>query len=211
MITTNRINIILVLVAIFFLILGTNRIDKRHFETAQDALTSVYNDRVLAQDYIYKMNNLVHEKRIQFINGNTSSSPDTNREIQVHIDLYSDTELTRTERETFKNFKDDFEKLKIKESNYFKKVNDLSGSFSSSSSELQKPVIENLKSLQTDLDNLALVQVTESKNVMRNAQKSLDVNKFISNMEIYALLVIGIIILFVIFYRIKKSSPNIGE
>jgi len=201
---SSQLNIVLVLLAVFLLIYGTNRIDKRHFETAQNAINSVYKDRVLAQDYIYKMNNLIHKKQSQLIEDSRAINSSTNKDIETLIALFSETELTRNELNTFNSFRTGFEKLKSKEARFNKKIKAQLNNEHTDKVNDKNPFEEDLAALQKDLDNLALIQVSESKSVMTIAQKSLNSNQLLSTMEIYALLVVGIIILAVTFYRIEK-------
>lgn len=205
MTTSNRINIVLALVAVFLLILGTNRIDKRHFETAQNAVKSVYKNRVLAQNYIYKMNNLIHKKQRHLMEGADVMNASVNKEIETLITLFSETKLTADELSTFENFTTDFENLKKKETRYFENKNTQTENQSNDRPSFKTPFDENIEELQTDLNNLALIQVSETKHVLGFAQKSLNSNKLISNLEVYFLLIIGIIIMFFTFYRFKKS------
>ena len=203
----SRLNIVLGLIAVFLLILGTNRIDKRHFETAQTAVTSVYEDRVLAQDYIYKLSNLIHKKQLNFQNGSETVNNSINKEVQTLIDLFSETKLTINESKTFKDLKSDFESLKSKENSYYKSMKNIE--FTDSTAPAAPTALYNeLATLQSDLDNLALIQVGESKSVLSTAQKSLDMSNLMSSMEVYSLLVIGIIILVATFYRVGKSRVS---
>ncbi|AGC75872.1 hypothetical protein LX97_00556 [Nonlabens dokdonensis] len=203
----SRLNIVLGLIAVFLLILGTNRIDKRHFEAAQTAVTSVYEDRVLAQDYIYKLSNLIHKKQLNFQNGSETVNNSINKEVQTLIDLFSETKLTINESKTFKDLKSDFESLKSKENSYYKSMKNIE--FTDSTAPAAPTALYNeLATLQSDLDNLALIQVGESKSVLSTAQKSLDMSNLMSSMEVYSLLVIGIIILVATFYRVGKSRVS---
>ncbi|WP_179007107.1 hypothetical protein [Winogradskyella forsetii] len=202
---SSQINIVLALVAVFLLIFGTNRMDKRHFETAQNAVTSVYYDRVLAQDYIYKMNNLIHKKQKQLAEDSKTIALSTNKEIETLITSFSETELTRNELHTFNNFKSGFKKLKSKETRFNENMNAQSKKGHTDDIDKKNLFDKDLIGLKKDLDNLALIQVSESKNIMSIAQKSLNSNLLLSTMEIYALLVVGIIILAVTFYRIEKQ------
>ncbi|MBF4984339.1 hypothetical protein FNJ87_08380 [Nonlabens mediterrranea] len=204
--TSGRINITLGLLAVFLLILGTNRLDKRHFETAQSVVTSIYNDRVVAQDYIYKMNNLIHEKQHHYMQPSYTTNLNINKELDILINLFAGTELTANEDKTFQTFITNYELLKKKEETYFKKINEQSKLSSTGNSIYLIPFYEESEVLKSDLNNLAFIQVTESKNIIGIAQKSLNNNQLISSMEIYSLLVIGIIILVIIFYRIEKSK-----
>jgi hypothetical protein len=205
---SSRINIVLALVAIFLVILGTNRIDERHFKISQNAVTSVYNDRILAQDYIYKMNNLIHKKQRQLWEGSQTIDVNINNEIETYIDLFADTKLTPNELKTFKRFRTDFENLKFNETKILKNVNEYEGNESFDKNSLASRFDENIKALQTDLNNLSLIQVSETKNILGVAQKSLNTIKLLSRMEIYVMLVVGIIILFFTFYKIGKLKDR---
>ena len=196
---SSRLNTILAFLAVFLLILGTNRIDKRHFDIAQNALITVYKDRVLAKDYIYKINNLVHEKEDHFEDESHNISID--KQIETLLNLFSITKLTQNEVKAFESFKHNFEKIKSLEIQHYSK----SDRSTESNALTKKKFYDLIDALQTDLDNLALIQVSETKNITSVAQKSLDVNSVISNMEIYSLLIIGIVIIFIVFYRIKTK------
>mgnify|MGYP000262379828 CR=1 FL=1 len=60
--TSQRIQIGLVLAMAFLLVLGSNRLDQRHFSTIQTTVNSVYKDRVVVQDFIYQLTNIFHKK-----------------------------------------------------------------------------------------------------------------------------------------------------
>lgn len=188
---SNRVNIGLSLAIVFLLVLATNRIDKSHFNTVQNTLTSLHNDRVVAQEYVYKMSGIIHEKRLILLDTTSIvTQGELNNQFETLIAVFSSTKLTRNESKTFKNLQNDFEKLKVEEQK------------KSSNAKLE---LKLLKTLETDIDNLSLIQISESKNLINLAQKSLDNNTLISNLEIGFLILIGFILQFTIFYRIKKT------
>ncbi|WP_445737260.1 hypothetical protein [Mariniflexile sp.] len=188
--TSNQINIGFALLVVFLLVLATNRIDKRHFETVQHSLSTVYKDRVVAQDYIYRMNTILHKKEIQLLYSNSTNGRNAmNKEFQTLMDVFSTTKLTLKESKVFESLKENFKKLKIKEQ-----------------TSANKEVINYLESLRTDLNNLELIQVSESKQMTDIAQKSLNNNKLISQLEIGFLILVGVLFQFIIFYRVKKSK-----
>ncbi|WP_435416428.1 hypothetical protein [Polaribacter aestuariivivens] len=195
--TTNRINIGLSLAIVFLLVLATNRIDKRHFETVQNTLNTIHNDRILAQDYVYKMSGILHQKRILLLDSTAIEKEIVlNTQFETLIDVFAKTKLTTNESKKFKSLQKNFNELnKIEQSNFN------SGNY--------KNVTKYLDALETDLNNLALIQVSESKNLISIAQKSLDNNKFISNLEIGFLILVGFIVQFVIFYRVKKQKNKL--
>lgn len=190
---SNRINVGFALLVVFLLIFATNRIDKRHFETVQDTLITVYKDRVVAQDYVYKMNNIMHKKQFQLLDPTSASNQDNlNKEFATLIDVFSTTKLTRQESKTFDNLKQNFETLKQNEG---KAESGLKG----------KIILDNINSIKTDLNKLALIQVSESKTKIGVAQKTLDTNNLMSRLEIVFLILIGIIFQFAVFYNVKKT------
>jgi hypothetical protein len=93
--------------------------------------------------------------------------------------------------------KDDFEKLLLTE----KKV--------SEGQQDKKLVIENLKIIKEDLITLSKIQTSESKQLTSLAQKSLDTNNLMSNFEIGFILLIGLLLQFTIFYRVKKTKTTV--
>ena len=190
---SNRLNVGFALLVVFLLVFATNRIDQRHFDTVQDTLTTVYKDRVVAQDYVYKMNNIIHKKRLQLQDSNsTENQNNLNKEFATLIDVFSTTKLTPKESKTFKDLQQNFETLKRNEGK-------------ADNQNSNKKLIENINAIETDLDNLALIQLSESKYKVGIAQKSLDTNNFMSTLEIVFLVLIGVIVQFVVFHRVKKS------
>ena len=101
--------------------------------------------------------------------------------------------------------KENFDASKSKEAAFFVADED------EIKSKVLAAVNYSLDALTTDLDNLALIQVSETKLITSNAQKSLDTNKLMSNMEIWFLLIIGISVQFIIFYRTKKTTKEISS
>ncbi len=197
----NRTNIILGLIAVFLLVLGTNRIDKSHFKTVQDAITSVYEDRVIAQDYIYKMSLLTRQKEEQYQdNADRRSIIATNETFQNIIQQFSQTKLTIKETEYLSNLRETFAAIVAQENQYFK-----NNTTNLDLARLSNNAARDLEDLQKELNALAKIQISESKNITLTAQKSLSMNNIISWLEIGILIVIGIIIQYIIFYRVKKK------
>ena len=116
------------------------------------------------------------------------------------VDVFGTTKLTRNESKIFNSLKEDFEKIKSIEK-----------SREDNSKKFLKVERGYLKGIKTDLDNLSIIQMSESKNLIDLAQKSLDNNSFISKLEIGFLILIGIVLQFLLFYRVKKQDKNIEE
>ena len=192
-----KFNLALALLAVFFLILATNLVDRRHFETAQEALTSVYEDRVVAQHYIFEISTIVYQKEQQFIENNTNKwSVENDARIEELMEKFAGTKLTTSERRQFESLKEHLTTLERIETKY--RENSINNN--------TQVIPEIFKYIKNDLNDLAETQILESKSKMFLAQKSLNTTNLLSNLELGLLIIVGIAIQFVIFYRIKKTS-----
>ena len=188
----NRINIGLGLTMVFLLVLATNRIDKKHFDVVQNSITTLHKDRILAQDYVYKMNGIIYEKRLILADSNsTNIKKGLNKQFKTLIEVFSTTKLTINESKNFESLLENFERLQKAETSNNK------------SSEIE---LDYLKAIKTDLDNLAMIQISESKNIIGLTQKSLNNKNLISKLEIGFLIWLVILFKIFIFYRVK--NPN---
>lgn len=194
----NRINIGFALTIVLLLVFATNRIDKRHFDTVQNAVTTLHTDRVLAQDFIYKMNTIIYEKQLLILD-ESANYIDFNNDFHILLENFSNTKLTTKEAKIFDRLKTDFNELIITE----KKA--IEGSIE------KEVLIASLNTIKIDLVRLSEIQISESKHLTSLAQKSLDTTNLMSNLEIGFIILIGLLLQFTIFYRVKKSKNKVNE
>ena len=192
-----KFNLAFALLSIFLLVLATNLIDKRHFNTAQEVITTVYEDRIVAQHYIYQMNSVVHEKKVNFLINNTNGFVKKDVLIKGLIDKFGLTQLTLEEKKHFGSLRRNISLLE-------RKTNEQTN-FSISE---KSTVLSIFDDIEVDLNQLANIQVSEGKRRISIAQKSLDTTNLLSNIELGFLIVLGIAIQFVLFYRVKKTSQK---
>ena len=192
-----KFNLAFALLTIFILVLATNLIDKRHFNTAQEVITTVYEDRIVAQHYIYQMNSVIHEKKVNFLINNTNGFVKKDVLLKGLIDKFGLTQLTVEEKRRFESLRKHISLLERKTN---EKIN---FTFSEKST-----VLSILDDIEVDLNQLANIQVSEGKRRISIAQKSLDTTNLLSNIELGFLIVLGIAIQFVLFYRVKKTSQK---
>lgn len=196
--TARRINTILALAVVFLLVLATNRIDQHHFKTAQKSVSEVFNDRVLVQDYIFKISSLLRKKQLALSDSSSSYIRKRNQDniqIESNIVKFENTRLTPSEHSVLRSFKEDFKALKS-----------IEGSFSGTKSSKTYELKNLLKVLQAKLVELSEIQVEESRRLTREAQKSLDMSNLLANLEIFFLIVIGVVLQFLVFYKSKKLA-----
>ena len=60
--------------------------------------------------------------------------------------------------------------------------------------------------MSASLIDLSKIQISASKDLTHSAQKSLEVSELLSNLEIIFLIITGIAIQFILFYRVRKTN-----
>lgn len=187
----------LILAMAFLLVLGSNRLDKRHFETVQNTVNSVYQDRVVVQDFIYQLNKIFHAKELELARtGQFTLDDSRNGKIRQLLDNFATTELTSKESNLLNDLDLAFETLvKVEEPN------------GDESKDKVVRVGQQLDEIQKKLDGLAQIQLNESGQLTQLSNKSLGMNTLMSNLEIAFLIFIGLLMLALIFYPSK--SPEI--
>ncbi|MFD2825700.1 MCP four helix bundle domain-containing protein [Leeuwenhoekiella polynyae] len=194
-----RINTILALSVVFLLVLATNKIDQHHFETAQKSVNEVFEDRVLVQDYIFSISNMLAAKRLALKDSAISKKLlENNEKIAKLLSDFQNTKLTGKESSQLRGLQESFEKIQILEPQIIQQTANFE--------RLKTEIFNTLDTMQDALVTLSKIQVHESENLMHSAQKSLNTSKLISTLEIGFLIVIGIVIQITLFYRVKKSS-----
>lgn len=201
--TTNRINITLALLAVFLLVLGTNRLDNQHFNTVQDALKTIYKDRVVAQDYLFQMNTIVHEKRMLYLsNNNIVVNPSLNEDFSELTTLFNKTKLTSKEAYTLRILIEDIDKYRQQEKQFNKIL------LANPAAKPSQKFFETINELEKSIIKLSEIQVRETKRTIDLAQKSLDNTSMLATIEVWFLVIVGIAIQFVVFYRTSKKAAQ---
>ena len=112
-----RINTIVALLVVFLLVLATNRVDQHHFETAQKSVNEVFEDRVLVQDYIFSISNMLVAKRLALKDGAISNRlVKNNEEITKLLSDFQNTKLTSKESNQLRGLQESFQKIQVLES-----------------------------------------------------------------------------------------------
>ena len=195
-----RIQVGLILGIAFLLVLGTNRLDKRHFSTVQTTVNSVYKDRVIVQNLIYKLNAIFHAKELRFIlKKDFNTIPDENKKAEELFSDFAATKLTSKEKNVLDNLQDQFQNLKILETNLFQNAEALQGNHQTSAERM-------LSKINQNLNVLAKIQLEESRELTELSNKSLGMTILLSKLEVAFLILIGIAMLTLIFYPIKTEE-----
>ena len=193
-----RIRIGVILMVVFLLVFATNRMDNNHFRTVQKSLNTVYEDRILAKDYLYKISHQVQKKKEDIqsyeLDELSSFNKIINDSIQVLIHHFGQTELTENESLVFESLQTHIRSLNEYESKLLRNEF-LNSDFNKTESERY------FSAIFGDIDSLFKVQIEESNRVISNSNRTINTSNLISRVEIGALILIGLLMQLLIFLR----------
>ena len=188
----------LILAMAFLLVLGSNRLDQRHFSTVQNTVNSVYKDRVVVQDLIYQINNTFHEKELRYaLDDDFKDTAAENQKVEQLLTDFAMTKLTQNESNLLNELNRRFSELQALEKKLAKPANALEA-------DLGIVAIKKLGQMQQNLDALAKIQLSESEQLTELSNKSLGMNILLSKLEVAFLILFAVAMLFLIFYPQKK-------
>lgn len=189
------------LTVIFVFLFIKNVSDKRHFNELGDSFSAVYEDRLLAESYIYEMSNHLSRKKLLVDDCNTKDELDQIRDkIKAHniaieslIGSYQKTRLTPTEEVLFKDFK-----KKIADGLALEQKH-LHQSGLTLAENSRQILDEAFYSVLNTLNHLSNIQITEGAKLNKTSQKIVLGSASDTHFELTLLIVLGTIILTLIF------------
>ncbi|MDP5092368.1 MAG: MCP four helix bundle domain-containing protein [Polaribacter sp.] len=197
----DKVKWVLGILMVFVLIITTNLLDKNNFIRVKDSVVSIYEDRLIANDLIFEIAKSIKQKEIAIVTSNATFFDETNKSenknIQFYIDKYEETKLTSEERTVFNQFKANIDNLKIKESEFVQNgMND--------KSNLLKLLFE----IDENLYDLTKIQLNEGRKQMSISQKAIDTVELFTQIEIYLLVFLAIVVQVIVMYNPKKEKSK---
>ena len=193
----NKIKWVLGILMVFILIITTNLIDRTNFTQIRDSAVTIYEDRLLAKNYIFEISKLIHKKELALAKEDAAFFKQGNKlinsSIKDYIDKFENTKLTTKENKVFENFKNDFQNLEESESKFLS--NNDNGS---------KKIESLITKLKTNLDDLSHIQINEGKRQISISEKAISTVELFTRLEIYILIFLAIVIQIVVMYTPKK-------
>ena len=195
----NKVKWILGILMIFVLIIATNLIDKNNFERVRDSVVTIYEDRLIANDLIFEMLKSVQQKELAvslsdstfFKNQNSK----VNDNLQSLVSRFEQTKLTLEEAQVFNDLKSNVQSLL-----------DSEGQFSNSNYTDNSKVVSDIESLKTNLNDLSKIQLNEGSRQMSISRRALDTVELFTQIEIYILVFLAILIQIIVIYNPKEKS-----
>lgn len=177
----NKLTASAVLLTLCLLVLLSNYLDRLHTKNVTNAISTLYEDRLLAEEYIFKMTSTIYQVREVLQTGESADAKVTAisnlmNEFADAYQAYSKTKLTATEKNISTELNGYFAQLKQTFAN-----------------NQYVPSVDTDKALSS-LGRLSTVQLEESKLIMKNVELQYATIKASSQFAF----AIGIIILLVL-------------
>lgn len=193
----NKIKWVLAVLLVFFLILATNFIDKNNFNRIKDSIVNIYEDRLLAKGILFDMSMLVNEKylavRTQDDSFTVAQNNKLNAQINKLVNEFKTTKLISEEQEIFDELSLNIEEVNALENDSI--VNN-------------EVIAEKLDEVKYNLVQLSKIQLEEGKRQMFLGKKAIDSVELLSQIEVYCLIFLAIIIQIIVLSGFKKKKKS---
>jgi hypothetical protein len=194
----NKVKWVLGILMIFILIVATNLIDKNNFVRVKDSVVAIYEDRLIANDLIYEISNSIQEKEIAVAVSDSVFFLDRNKQISKDIQgfvyRFEQTKLTTKERQVFNDFKKNLESLRNFET-----------AFIQSKFVQNTALVKRISEVKDNLYDLSKIQLDEGKKQMSISEKAISSVELFTQIEIYILIFLAILIQIIVIYKPKDS------
>ncbi|MHB0756026.1 MCP four helix bundle domain-containing protein [Polaribacter sp. M15] len=196
----DKIKWILGVLIIFVLIITTNLIDKDNFTRVKDTAITIYEDRLIAKDLIFKVSNKINTKEVAIVSSDLDffkhENSSVNKEIDQLLFSFEQTNLTTEESYVFNNLKEQISALTKLENASLNDVN----------SANRKNYLNIILQIKKSLKNLSEIQIREGGRLMSVSKKALSTIELFTQIEIYFLVFLAVIVQIIIIYNPKKKE-----
>lgn len=194
----NKFKWILGILLVFVIIVTTNLIDRSNFIKVRDSVVSIYEDRLVANELIYQMCKAIHQKELAVAKSDSEFYEEKNSALNSHIEellaQFSKTGLTSDERRILAYLRSELDKL------YAGEAQMVASEFQTTSE-----VSRFIYNIQDKLDDLSEIQLHEGSRQMSISQKAVDAVKLFTQLEIYVLIFLAIVIQVIVMYKPKTE------
>ncbi|WP_424964349.1 MCP four helix bundle domain-containing protein [Ekhidna sp.] len=183
----------MVLFSILLIIVMIGYTHKKNLSDLEETVTSIYEDRLVANEYIFELSRKIENKKWLITNNHNASQEMTllNYEIDILIDAFEKTDLTVEENKLWEKLKreltlaDEFENQILH--NQASKQRIL----------LQKHLDDQYELIHSDLVGLSHIQLQEGKSLVDNSKKILASNSISGRLEIALMIIVLLIFLMI--------------
>ena len=187
------------ILGVFLLVLATNLIDRNNFMRVEESVDNIYNERLLAKELLMDVSLKLHKKELAYSLNDTTylktKNDAINTEITQLLEKFDRVGSTKREDLILHNLNENHNKLMA-----------LQSKTASKDKLYTKTCADIFSAINTNIVELASEQVKEGNNQKFLARKAVDKVKLFSQIEIYFLIFLGVILQFIILYSPKKES-----
>ncbi len=190
------------IIMIIVMMVMIRQMNKNHFSELQETITSIYENRLLAKDYIFELSKKIYSKKIiaQFENEFLEQSIQMNDSIQQLIKSYENTELTKDEELLLVTLKDN-----IRMSEQYE------NKFLHNPEPPQREIIadgltKKYDLILSDLGKLSEIQLSEGKKLLDNSYVIVGSSNNTSHLEIAMTIVFLLLVIKII--KDEKTQPE---
>jgi hypothetical protein len=201
-----------ILTVVIALVSVVTLMEKSNVSELGSSFSSVYEDRLVVESYIYKFSDYLYQKKLVIDDCHSAQQAAMmskkitlhNTAIQKMIAAYEQTKLTEAEAKYFADFKKNIGEIIALENNML----DQSGKFERRRSDFNQEVDKAL----TNLDELSSIQLSEGKALNENSKRIIAGSEILTQFELVVLIIIAVIIQMLIFtsnsFRSKISQNS---
>ena len=200
----NKLKWFLGILVIFIIVVATNLIDSKNFSRVNDAVVSIYEDRLVAKGLIFDMLQGIHTKELAAATNDVAffekSSKNLSEKIKDFIVKFEKTKLTAEEINSLRKLKDNLDQLIVDEA-----------FFINSNYTEKERYLKSIENVKINLNDLSSIQMKEGRRQMIMSQKAIDMIDLFTHLEIYFLIFLAIAIQVIVMYNPKKRKEKEEE
>jgi hypothetical protein len=155
--------------------------------------------RLVAKNLLFEMLKSVQKKELAVVSKDhlffENRNKEVNSELKIYVNKFETTKLTSEEADVFKNLKDNLDNLKTIETNFI-----------DSGYDSQERILKKIENIKQNLFDLSEIQLNEGSRQMSISKKAVDTVELFTQIEIYLLVILAILIQIIVIYR--PSNKN---
>jgi hypothetical protein len=189
-----------ILTAVIVLVSAVTLMEKSNVSELGNSFSSVYEDRLVVESYIYKFSDYLYQKKLLVDDCQSQQhAAELRAKITLHNDAilkmianYEQTKLTVSEAKYFTDFKRNITDIIALENSM---LDQASTTFEQRRSGFDQQVDQAL----SNLDHLSTIQLSEGKALNENSKKIIAGSEMLTQFELVVLIIIAVIIQMLIF------------
>lgn len=190
----------MILFSVLLMIVMIGYMHKKNLSDMEETVTSIYEDRLVANDYIFELSQKIAGKKwLMSKDQNNEELTKLNHEINILIDAYEQTKLTVEENTLWEKLKKDLALAKEFENQILHNLNSIQWS------QIQHHLDDQYQLIHNDLEGLSVIQIKEGKSLLDESRKIMASNSISSRLEVA--LIIIVLLIFLMFnstYRLVR-------